>query len=57
MSLIDQKTDLELAQSMLAEIAKSRNEIQSAEADIKKAKSRLNFLIVLSNELINRKGD
>lgn len=57
MDVIENKTDLELAQSILAEVAKARNELQSAENDIKKAKSRLSFLIVVANRLIDRKGD
>jgi xanthine/CO dehydrogenase XdhC/CoxF family maturation factor len=57
MDILDKKTDQELAQSALAEIAKAKNEVQSAERDIQKAKSRLNFLIVLANKMIDRKGD
>lgn len=55
MDVLDNKTDKEIAQSILAETAKAKNEIASAESDIRKAKSRLGFLIVLANELINRK--
>lgn len=57
MDILKNKTNNELAKTALAEIAKSKNEIQSAEADIKKAKNRLSFLIVLANEMINRKED
>ena len=56
MDLPKDKTDLELHQSILAEVAKAKNEIASAEADIKKIKNRLSFLIVLANEMINREG-
>jgi xanthine/CO dehydrogenase XdhC/CoxF family maturation factor len=56
MDIIDSKTDQELAQSILAEVAKARNELQCAQADIRKAQNRLSFLIVLANKLINRKG-
>lgn len=57
MDILKQKTDLELTQSILAEVAKAKNEIQSAKNDIKKAESRLSFLIVVANQLINRQGD
>ena len=57
MDVLDKKSDKELAQSALAEIAKAKNEVNSAEQDLNKAKSRLNFLIVLANKLIDRQGD
>ena len=53
-SLIEDKTTQELATSILAEVAKARNEISCAERDIKKANSRLNFLVVVANTLIER---
>ena len=55
MDLLDRKTTDELLKSVLAEAAKARNEIKCAEADIHKAQNRLSFLLVLANELINRK--
>ena len=54
MDLLKGKTDEELIKSVLAEIAKAQNEIKCARGDIDKAQSRLGFLIVLANELINR---
>mgnify|MGYP003632643958 CR=1 FL=1 len=57
MDILDKKTDLELAQSALAEIAKAKNEVQSAERDLTKAKGRLNFLVVLANKMIDRQKD
>lgn len=54
MDILDQKTDKELMQSVLAECAKAKNEVVEAEDDIKKIKSRLSFLIVLANKLIDR---
>lgn len=57
MDVLDKKTDKELAESALAEIAKAKNEMRSAEQDLNKAKSRLNFLVVLANKLIDRTGD
>lgn len=55
--LIDKKTDGELLRSLLAEIAKAKNELSCAQGDIAKAQNRINFLIVLSNKLIERNGD
>lgn len=54
MDVIESKTNDELLQSMIAEIAKANNEILCAQKDLKKAQSRLNFLIVLANKLIQR---
>ena len=54
MNVLDTKTDKEIIQSVLAEIAKCTNEIKSAESDIQKVRNRLSFLIVMTNELINR---
>jgi hypothetical protein len=51
MSLIDTKTDKELILSLVGEIAKAKNEINCAQGDIDQAKKRLNFLIVVVNEL------
>ena len=57
MELLDNKSDKDLLTSMLAEVAKCRNEIQCAQGDIAKAQSRLGFLLVLANTLINRQSD
>jgi hypothetical protein len=57
MDVLENKTNKELLKSLLAEIAKAQNEIKCARGDIDKAQSRLSFLIVLANELINRQGD
>jgi hypothetical protein len=54
MEILQNKSDLELAQSLLAEIAKSTNELRCAAADIGKAHSRLSFLVALSHEMIER---
>jgi hypothetical protein len=55
--LLDNKTDEELLLSILAETAKANNEIACAKRDIAKAASRLNFLVVLANKMIDRKKD
>ena len=57
MDVLDSKTDEEILKSVLAEAAKATNEVHCAQADIKKAKNRINFLIVLANELIKRQKD
>lgn len=57
MDMLENKTDQELLQSLLAEVAKAKNELRCARGDVEKAQSRLNFLIVVANELINRKED
>jgi hypothetical protein len=55
--LLSTKTDSELLQSIIAETAKANNEVSCARRDLEKAQSRLNFLIVLANKMINRQGD
>lgn len=57
MEILENKSDKDLLTSMLAEIAKCRNEIQCAQGDIAKAQGRLGFLLVLANTLINRNAD
>lgn len=57
MDLIDKKTDEELLSSLLAEVAKAKNELKCARNDIDKAQGRLGFLILLANTLIERQGD
>ena len=57
MDLLDKKTDDELHLSMLAELAKTSNELKCCQADIEKITSRLSFLLVVTNNLINRKKD
>ncbi len=54
MELLNTKTDAELLESLLSEIAKSRNEVNCAMKDLNKANSRLSFLLVLANSLIDR---
>lgn len=57
MDVIDNKSDKELLDSLLAEVAKAQNEIRCARGDIDKAQSRIKFIILLANELIERQGD
>jgi hypothetical protein len=57
MDVLDRKTDEELIKSILAEVAKANNELRCARGDIEKATSRLNFLLVVANRLIERKED
>jgi hypothetical protein len=57
MNILENKTDAELIRSLLAEIAKSQNEIRCARGDLEKANSRVNFCIALLNDLVNRHED
>lgn len=57
MDILDSKTDKELLQSLIAEIAKATNEIKCARGDIDKAQGRIKFLLVVAHTLIQRQGD
>lgn len=57
MDILEDKSTSELHATVLAEVAKAKNEIACARGDLQKAQARLNFLIVLANELINRGED
>ena len=57
MDLIDKKTNEELLKSILGELAKAKNELACAKGDIDKINSRIGFLLVVTNTLINRTGD
>lgn len=55
--MFENVSDVQMLRSMLAEIAKANNEIKCARADLEKAQNRVNFLIMLTNKLIERKVD
>jgi hypothetical protein len=57
LDLLDTKTDAELIQSVMVELAKSKAELNCARADINKITSRIGFLLVVVNKLIDRQGD
>ena len=57
MDILDRQNDEELLRSLLAEVAKANNEVNCAANDLKKARNRLSFLIVIANKLIDRTGD
>jgi hypothetical protein len=57
MDVLDTKTDKQLLESLVAEIAKATNEIKCARGDIEKAQSRIKFMLVLAHTLIERQGD
>jgi len=57
MDVLKTKSNEELLLSLLAEVAKAQNELRCAKADIEKAQNRIRFVLVLTNELINRKED
>ncbi len=54
MDILDTKSDAELLRSLLAELAKARNELNCARGDIDKINSRIGFLLVTANKLIER---
>lgn len=55
MQTLDDKSSEDLIKSILAESAKARNELKCAEGDVEKAQNRLSFILMLVNELLNRK--
>jgi hypothetical protein len=57
MDVLDKKTDKQLLESLVAEIAKATNEIKCARGDIEKAQGRIKFMLVLAHTLIERQGD
>ena len=57
MEIVDNKSNDELLKSLIAELAKAKNELSCARGDIDKITSRINFLLVIANTLINRQGD
>lgn len=57
MTPIDDKTDSELMRSLLAEVAKAKNELKCAREDLDKATGRLAFALLLINTLIERDSD
>lgn len=56
MQILEDKSDQELLKSLIAEAAKAKNEVKCAEGDLNKAQNRLAFVLMLLNELINRKN-
>lgn len=56
MNILEDKTDKELVKTLIGEMAKAGNELKCAQQDVAKAQSRINFLLVIANELINRTG-
>lgn len=57
MDILDSKSNQEIVQSLLAEIAKARNELQCAQRDVDKATGRLAFTLVMINALLDRYED
>lgn len=54
MDITDSKTPEQLLQSLIAEAAKAQNELRCAQGDIRKANSRLQFLLAVLNDLLER---
>jgi len=57
MEVTKNKTQQELLQSVLAETAKTLNEVNCAIKDTNKARNRLTFQLAILNDLINREAD
>jgi uncharacterized protein YfkK (UPF0435 family) len=57
MDVLQNKTNKELLQSMLAETAKTLNEVNCSIKDNNKARNRLTFQLAVLNEMINREED
>ena len=57
MDLLGNKTEKELLKSLLGEVAKASNELKCSLGDVQKAQQRLNFVLVLTNNLIERLKD
>lgn len=52
--LIETQTNLALYKSLLGEAAKSQNELKCAQRDVDKALTRLSFILLIINTLIDR---
>lgn len=57
MNIIDTKSNQELIESLIAELAKASNELRCAKDDVAKVQSRLSFVLAVANTLINRGKD
>ena len=57
MDILENKTDNELLQSLIAELAKATNEVKCARGDLEKANGRIRFLMAVTYELMNRQKD
>tara|TARA_R110000824_G_scaffold148309_3_gene318015 strand:- start:5504 stop:5692 length:189 start_codon:yes stop_codon:yes gene_type:complete len=56
-NMLATKSNRSLELTMVAELAKSTNELRCAKRDIEKASGRLSFVTAVANELINREKD
>lgn len=54
MSLIDDKTNQELLDSLVEEAAKAQHELTCSKNDLAKAQSRLRFVLMVLNKLKDR---
>jgi hypothetical protein len=57
MNVLDNKSNDELLQSLIAEIAKASGELKCARGDIEKAQGRIKFCILLAHTIIDRSKD
>lgn len=56
MDVLDKSSD-ELVEAMLPELAKAMSELKCAKQDLEKATSRMGFILLLVNTMINRQKD
>lgn len=54
MKILDNKTDEELLQSLVAEMAKCKSELRCAKNDIEKVSNRIAFCFMIINTLVER---
>ena len=54
--LIETKSSLALYNSLLGEAAKSQNELKCAQRDVEKALTRMSFILLIINALIDREA-
>jgi hypothetical protein len=54
MKILETKTNIEIVQSLIAEAAKSANELKCAKGDLQKIETRLQFILALLNTLQER---
>lgn len=54
MDILEKRSDSDLIKSLLAETAKAKNELSCAQRDVAKATGRLDFALVILNEMISR---
>jgi hypothetical protein len=54
MDILNNKSNEDLQKSIICELAKSKNEIACARADLEKANNRITFALAIANTLQDR---